>query len=383
MKQIYKILIIAGVAVLVVAGGYLLWRALSGTGSTPGGDGTTGEGGRLPVSPPTQEPARATSSPIGLSMQRLSEGRVFDFWVNGATGEVYYMAPDGTIFIAKEGPDLDASKQTIEAVNAIEPAPGGRKMLASFGDPTNPRWATFDVVDKVWKPLPAEVKNATWGAKDSEVVVQQVAAGRISLAFLDIAKNPPVAKVILNDFRLNDVRLSFRPPTSLYISERPSSSYLGRIWKLDTKTFSLTLMMDPERSIAVDWSGDASVAFKFSAPPRLAILDANLQPIDDSSFATFPSKCTAASSSTAYCFIPQYYPSAGSAADDYLMGRLFTVDDLGAIAIRTGSFDTLASSNAGSFPAVDAYHPRYANGNLYFINRYDAGLYRVPLGANR
>jgi len=146
MKHTYKVIIIVVIAILVALGIYLAWRQIAAPEET-------GTNGGAPTE--IQETVGTTNGVI----TKISENKVFDFWVVSATNEVYYFLPDGKISLAKDGPDLETSKQVVNALNFIEVAPGGRKILAAFGDPLAPQWGIFDVVDKVWRPLPGELQN--------------------------------------------------------------------------------------------------------------------------------------------------------------------------------------------------------------------------------
>ncbi|MBI4034255.1 MAG: hypothetical protein HY378_01765 [Candidatus Brennerbacteria bacterium] len=366
MKPLYKILIIAVIGVLVILGIYLGSRALTSGPEETGG-----------APPPTGgTPAPAAQSPI----KRFSDGVVFDFWANPATGEVFYLAPDGRVFNAKEGPDLETSKQTINALNFIEVGPGNRKILAAFGDPRAPQWGIFDAVDGAWRPLPSEILRAAWGEDDEELIVIVKSGNDLNFAEADLTRTPPSYRTLIRDFRLKDVEFVRFPDDQLVISEFPSASYAASLWQVDLGNSNVSLLAAPQRGLHLYRPAAGSTAFLWGSESGLLTLHDNLQ-MEPAPFDTLPQKC-AADSSRIYCFVPQNIPSDTVLPDDYLMRRFFSIDDLFAFGTGIASEETsgkLLESNVGSVPAIDAKNPRVSGDKLYFINRYDGYLYEFAL----
>jgi len=391
MKPIYKIAIIVGITVLVGAIVFFVWNSFVDT--TPPETGS-----ELPVSPTegvgtsslpiggegTKEPGE-TENPLPgggeavFEMRKISEYPVFDFSVSQDTKEVVYLGLDGKVFGAKEGPDVEILGQTIDALNVIVPSPKGERILASFGNPLSPQWGVFDTIDKVWRPLPRDVRNATWGANDSELLAISELNGKKSLVSVDFSKTPFAYKTLLKSFSFDDVLLSFRSPNELLFRERAAASYPGRLWQLDLKTGRLSLLSSLQNGFWLDWSRKGNLGFLYTTRNGFSVVDRNMQELVPLFFSTFPNKCVANSTSTSYCFVPKASTlSNATLPDDYLQNKLFTVDDLYYLDFAADSVEKVMEGNSRLI-AVDAYNVEVTEGSLYFLNRYDNGLYEITL----
>jgi len=391
MKPLYKILIIVGIVIIGVLLIYFGWKKLTAppaaipgpkeTGTLPLDRGKLekGSGGaenNVPPSPDGGTTAQGTVT--ASSLKKISENEVFDFWVIPSTGEVFYLTPAGKVFSAKEGPDLEISSQSIAALNSIEISPDGEKVLAAFGNPIEPSWGIFDSRDKVWRPLPSEITNATWGSKDTELIASIKNKSELNLAIVDLSKTPPAYNTILKDFRFKDIKLAFKSPNALLILEKPSTFYAGRLWRLDLKTLSLNLLLSPEKGLIFNWLNDQSAALKFSSPNNFFILGENFENLVPVFFSTLPSKCSRFE--PLYCFAPQNIPVDTTLPDDYLKRRFLSIDSLYSVDIVSEDVKLVFQSNKNGFPAIDGEHPTYREGSLYFKNRFDNGLYRIEVG---
>lgn len=391
MKPLYKIAIIVGITILVGAIVFFIWNSFVDTASPePGSElpvSTGGETGTssLPVGEGgVKEPGEAGNPPAGgegavLTARKISEYPVFDFSVSQDTKEVMYLGLDGKVFGAKEGPDVEILGQTIDALNAIVPSPKGERVLASFGNPLSPQWGVFDTIDKVWRPLPRDVRNAAWGASDSELLAISELNGKKSLVSVDFSKTPFAYKTLLKSFSFEDVVLSFRAPNELLFWERTSAAYPGRLWQLDLKTARLSLLSSLQNGFWLDWSRKGNLGFLYTTRDGFSIIDRNMREIVPLFFSTFPNKCVANSTSTAYCFVPKAATLSNAVLpDDYLQNKLFTVDDLYYLDLEADSVEKVMEGGGG-LPAIDAYSMGVTDGALYFLNRYDNGLYEIVL----
>ena len=249
MKPIYKIFIVLGLLVIIAIGIFLSWEKLLSP-LNPGSDKKPPE-----INPPNNKNEEVNS---------LSDNPVFDFWITPDNGEVYYITPDGKIFAAKDGPDLEISKQTISALNFIELSPNNQFILAAFADPKMPQWGIFDLIDKVWRPLPQEIINATWNNTDETLVGIVKNQSDLNLSLIDLNKNPTAYKVLINDFGLKDIGLEVLPGDRLIISEKPSAYYPNRVWQINLKDFAFNTLISPEKGLTLNWSKDKKILFKFS-----------------------------------------------------------------------------------------------------------------------
>lgn len=363
MKPIYKILAVVGVVIILGIGVYLGWNKIISP-PVPPATPTNGEsvGGAA---------ASEKKPPIP---KKLSDYPVFDYWTVQATKEIYYVTPQGEVWSAKEGPDLKIASGNFTALNSIEAALGGRRVIAGFGDPRRPGWGIFDLGDGVWRPLPEDILDAVWGGNENTLYGFIKSGGGISLAEIDVSKNPPVSKTLIKDFRLKDIDLAWRPPENLLIVEKPSFIYPARVWQLDLKTLTFNLLLAPEKGLVLKPAGEGSL-LKFSPPKTLSLLDSDLTPsIPESTFLTLPSKCTVFAS-VLYCFEPQDIPRFTNLPDDYFQRKFYSIDNLFSLDLKSYKLEKILVSNENGVPAIDAYNPQVLNSNIYFVNRYDDSLY--------
>lgn len=383
MKPSLKLIIIAGAAIIGTLAMYLAWHALTAAPGMPEEPPTIGA--TLPMGGATAAPASnlptVTTSP-SPTLKRVSESPAFGIWLDAGTGEMYYLTPEGKAFAAKEGPDLEISKQPVGALNRMEPSPSGKSVLAAFGDPSAPRWGIFSVIDTVWHPLPREILNAAWGKSDDELIVLMESGENRALARANVSKTPPAYQTILNDVRLNDVRLTFRPsPEALFIAELPSARVPSRVWLLDlsARTPTINTIFSPERGLSISAPRGSSLLFTVTGGEKFRILDnVNFGVAFPVPFSSFPEKC-GVSYPLIFCFSPRNLSSQTLLPDDYFEGKVFTTDTLYVMNTETETVTAVLESGADGVPPIDAKNPAYAGGSIYFINRYDNYVYELKL----
>lgn len=380
MKPIYKLLIISAVILLA---GFLIYFIFKGPSEPAGPNEEPFSSSSLPLipsAPPVKEYPAEISGSAGVTLRRLSDTPIFDYWVDGA-GEANYMTQNGNVFSGKSGEDVNLSQETVEAVNRSIPNPDGTKALVAYGSPLSPSWGVFDSADSVWRPLPAEVHNAAWGAKQTEVIAVMDIGTERSLVSFDYTKTPPAYTILQKSFRLNDVSFFLAAPTTLFIYEKPSFYTENRVWTLDLKTQKLSWMIQGQRGMLLGWDQKFRTLFSFSGPNQFSILDEKLSLRIPSVYATLPSKCASFTTSSVYCFVPGELSTAENRhtlPDDYLMKRFYTEDNLYRISEENGS-EKVNWGDVSAFPVIDATHVSFAGGKLFFINRYDANLYELTL----
>lgn len=375
MKLSYKISI--AVAILIVVVG-VVWYFLKGTSSPP--PSSLPEGGEvaLPESPSATSSPSTTGEGDGISaLIPLSESPVFSFWVSPA-GEVYYLTTEGQVYAAREGPDLEISRQVIEALNSVTVSPSRQLILAAFGDPLNPSWGIFDAVDGVWRPLPQTIRSVTWGADDQTLFGTVQNGAQTSFARITRANDAFTITELIRGFALYDTRLTFVPPQNLFFAELPSASHQSGVWKLDTQTLSLNLALSPAAGRVIQWTSQGEIALISEGRQRFVMRDPlTLEEKAPVPFFTLPEKC-GAYGDVLYCFIPQNSNDAVALPDDYLSRAWYSLDILFALDLRTGELrqhPIAAPYNS----TLDGIRPRVLDGSLYFINRYNNTLYRMVL----
>ncbi|KKM00439.1 hypothetical protein LCGC14_1804450, partial [marine sediment metagenome] len=340
----------------------------------------------FPIAPEDSE-EEAPSAPA-FQLTKLSDDGllVFDYWSSPRDGEVYYLTLDGKVLNAKKGPDPDVSTRTITALNFIDISPDGKKILVAFGDPKNPDWSIFDVLDKVWRPLALPATYAMWGENSNKLIGIVQDSDSLYLSRIDLSKilsgeTVGAYETLVNNFQLYDVVFTYLSPNILIIKEKPASFYASRVWQLTLDTLDLKLLMAPERGIITKWVQDANIVFKFSLPSQFFILNRDLANIIPVFFASLPSKC-GVGDSYIYCFSPQEFPPElpnTQMPDDYFQKRFYTIDSFYTIDRASNKISLILNSNTSSISAIDAEAVKVFGGKIYFINRYDQGLYRIIL----
>lgn len=381
MRFSFKIIIISVGIIFVALLGYFVWKALSEPIISPLEPSSTSTLPFAPNRPATKEYPDEMRDRGGITLRKISDVPVFDFWVLKNGEDVFYFKPDGKIASVKSGPDLEVSPETVATLNRIVPNTDGTRVLVAFGSPIAPSWGVFDAQDRAWRPLPPEVKEVAWGTKPNEIIGIVQTGGFPSLATFDYTQTPIQYATIIKDFRLADVRFTMQSPDTLLISEKPSFLQNGRLWRLNLKTQTLSLLVAGERGLMVAWDNTFKTLFMFSSPNQFSILDERMALRTPVIFTTFPSKCASYASSSVYCFVPRELSTKENPAmipDDYLMRKLYTIDDLYSASEDAGTEKVFTSYNE-TFPAIDAAHVTARAGKLYFINRYDGFLYELTL----
>jgi hypothetical protein len=387
MKPIYKIAIVVGVIIIIGLLVYFFWQRTTSTPPPPKEESKSEA--TLPISGEKESPKKGQEESFlpestgetpeltkKLTVKKLSEYKVFDIFSKKEGQEIYYIAEDGKIWAAKSGPDLEISKQTINALNFIETNPNGEKIIAAFGDPQKPQWGIFDLVDKVWRPLPDNIVYASWGDNDSTLIAVVKNGNEKNLVNIDLRKSPPAYTTIIKNFNLHDIRFHFIPPQTLIIRELSSAFYPARIWKLDLKNLSFNLLLAPTPGLEIKWNTPGSLAFLSDTKHFQIIDETTFEAEEPVPFFTFPQKC-AFTLNVIYCFVPQSLPQNAVLPDDYFQKNFYTIDNLYSIDPQSGESEVILSSGTEDNPPLDAKNPIYLNGSLYFINRYDNALYEL------
>lgn len=370
MKPLFKILIIIGAVVVLGAAAYFIWW-LFVDDVKPGALPDSVPGGSASVL--TSTSTNATGEASALSPRTISDRAIFDYWTVPETGEIYYLTPEGMVFVVKEGSDLEISRQSMTALNHAEPSFDGRRLLVSFGNPSSPQWAIFDTVDSIWRPLPREITNAGWGRTLSELVVGMTSGSDYNLSFADISKSPFVYTVIVRDFRLADVRFSTLLNGTILIAEHPSSLFDGGVWSLNPTTRALSLVLSPEKGRTVKVEPQENASY-LGTTKEFSVANGTFQNTLPLFFLTLPDKCSSAASTT-YCFVPKNLTSRITLPDDYYTHAFYSLDALYSINQKDGA---IASIPLSDFP-VDASRVHADNRTVYFINRYDSLLYKLEI----
>ncbi len=103
MRSSFKIIIISIAVIVVVALGYFIWKALSEPVVPPGTTNPTGTLPVAPTAPATKEYPAEIKGANGLTLRRISDAPIFDYWVLKNGEDVFYFTPDGKFRTVKDG----------------------------------------------------------------------------------------------------------------------------------------------------------------------------------------------------------------------------------------------------------------------------------------
>ncbi len=387
MKRFSKIFIYLGVVIAIGLILYLVWNLFVPKPIPPATPATSTTGGSaLPTGQTTggigTGTSSATTSAVSApTLTKISDHDVFYYWVDPQTSDVEYLGTDGEVWSARNGGDVSNSQQTVSALRSAEVYQNGQEVLVSFGDPISPQWAIYNAVDKTWHSLPQSIENATWGANQNQLIALVKNIDSYSLSYVDLTKNPPVFKVIANNFYFHDAIFTFSSPGTLIITERPSNTYQGSVWELNLKTLSLNMLLEPQNGLFAEPSRDGSLIYETANGTTSVINTSTLQP-SNLPFPSLPNKCDLsadASSSNIYCFSPENLTQSVTMPDDYLMKAFYTIDILYNYQFASGNTRAVILSGAPGVPMIDATEVVSSGNNIYFVNRYDQSLYQLAL----
>lgn len=364
-KKTYYLL--GGLLLLIIVL-FIFWRFISRplTEEIPEGGG----GNILPVESGTGTAAKKTE------LVRVADRQALDYWIVRATGELFYLTPDGKIYLAVDGIDLEISAQTFQAINRIMVSASGSRILMAFGDPSSPDWGIFDIYDRVWRPLPYKVMGAAWGKSDHSFYAFIEENGIPSLAEIDLSKSQLQKKVLLANFRLNGYEMLYLSGGQLLFVEKPLSARESIVYAYDTMTGKFNSILSSEYGLMLYPAN--SVVYFYSNNSSFGIRDALLNPVVPSPFDTLPPKC-AFVAGTSFCFVPQDLPQSLELPDEYLNRSFFSTDDLFFVDHESGDSERLFASGNSLWPAVDGSRVEWSKGSVYFLNRMDKNIYRLTV----
>ncbi|MDO8470197.1 MAG: hypothetical protein Q7S84_04275 [bacterium] len=394
---------IALFSILLVVVGVGVYFALSNRGPAivelppggrgPGGfpipyaSGTPGAGGSGGGSTTSTVPERPeTPAPAEVSVTPISDHPVFDFWMNPATSEVFYLAADGRVFRERDGLDEALSSEELYNLISVEVSTDRQRVLVSLGATHAPEWRIFDILDRAWRPLPPGIVAATWGSRPDRIIAQvsRPAESR-KLVEVDLSRPSFPETALVANFELLNVSLHAVRQNTLLITEQPSEKTNGRVWNFDLTRKTLSLLFTPSPGLMVSIPRNGSVGFLSMSPREFQIFSfgAGIQPLAAVPFRTFPQKCALAASTT-LCFAPVRFTgllSSLSLPDDWLSGAAIATDQLFRTNLTDGETDLMFSSGETDLPALDAVRVEAAANDLYVLNRRDRTLYRVTMPA--
>lgn len=350
-------------------------------------------------------PASSSTTPNGQSSIKsfgiLSNSPVLDYFVD-AQNDITAVQPNGSIITISNGQSSVINSSTINNIISASFSFDGKKILVSFGNPTNPQAAIFDIKSQIWTALHNGLFSPQWSPASGYQIayLENAGVGKLSLSMIN-AGNLKSGIATLLTLHANDMDLQWPTKNQFILSDKPSINNNGSIWSFNSQTNSLVPIAVEEAGVESIWStGTAPTGLIFSNDPSgrnpslsLENISGNM-PAQQLNFLTLPSKClfspakaTVASSTNAatssvylalYCGVPR--PSSNFASaylpDDYNMMSLFTSDDIYRINTTNGNSQILWNDQTQS---IDTSDMKIFNGNLFFINRYNQELYGLVL----
>lgn len=417
------IIIIAVVAILVL----FLWRNAhpavttttgittgslpnTGTQSNASSSGTSGNGTSGGGAGGTSSAISSSTSGGATSFGVVDSDPTLNYFVD-AQNNLFGVKTDGTIEEITNGQSSELSSSSTANIISANFSYDGKKILLLSGNQNDPQASVFDIASRTWTVLPTGLVGAAWSPTNYQVAYLASAKTGTTIATFDVSnpKKPPVALVTVT---MQDISLQWPTSGDILLADKPSAQVGTSLLLWNAKMKTLSPLVFEENGLETMWTGSTSstqpLGLIFSGDSggggyslQLDSLTGNL--LETLSFVTLPSKCLfntntetgpvtiAASSTTAtstntsypalYCGIPRDQSSFESASlpDNYDQMALFTSDDIYKINVLTGATDVLWSDQSQN---VDASDLKFANGNLFFINRYDQKVYALTFAAN-
>ena len=313
----------------------------------------------------------------------LSANPVLDYFVNSQNG-ITTIQPNGTIAAIINGQFSIVNSSTIDNIISVGFSSDGKKILVSFGDPTNPRANLFDIKTNTWTQLPSGMLSPQWAPTGYQIAyLSNLASGKIALSIINAVNLKSGIATVLT-LHANDLNLQWPAKFQFILSDRPSIDNNGSMLLFNSQAGSLTPIISERAGLESIWSQGASSSYglAFIAGQRgqnslfLETLSISITQ-QLLSFLTLPSKCTF-DGQQLYCGIPRSSSNFSSAnlPDDYNMMALFTSDDIYKVNTQTGQTQALWSGQSQNIDATDL---KVFNKTLFFTNRYNQELYGLVL----
>lgn len=384
-KTIWILAIVAALAI-----GFFVWRSISSRGDDGGTNDTvnySSQTGNLPVLPgalpievlpgtTTIITVPASSSSKSATLTSIADEPVFDYWVNPATREVYYLRPDGAVFKALAGDDRALSLQTFEQIHSLVPSPDTQSALVSFGNRRELQWGVFSVIDEAWRPLPEGILAASWAGRSDQLIAITEQNSTRALVIINLARPGSDPQNIITPFNYYDVSLGALSTSSVIMTEPSSANHQGRAWLIDVARKQVHAIIQPTSGLMlVPGFPNPQALFYSASPDEFRILKHNLSLLAPTFFSTLAIKCSA-NIIDILCFAPKYFmPENPVLPDDYFMGAAKESDVLYRISIDSGETTTLLDGGDKA-PPIDGFRPLSIEGDgIYFINRSDQSLW--------
>jgi len=358
----------------------------------------------------------------------LSQDPVGDYFVD-AQNNITAIEPTGAIITISNGQSAVVNSSTIDSIISAGFSYDGKKIVVSYGDPSNPQAAVFDTATNAWTALPQGMLSPQWSPINNYLIayLASTSSGKLTLATLNAA-NLKAAPSVLLTLNADDLTLQWPTKNDFILADKPTSENAGSVWTFDSSAGTLTPLIYEVSGAEGIWSHNAAIPYglaffnsvsgqgntlqlqaftgslatqplSFLTLPSKCAFDTELMPIATSTATSSVSAATSAATSTPsstakakkiaaiqpaaptstpylalYCGIPRSSSGFSSAKlpDDYETMALFTSDDIYKINTATGAEQILWNDATQNMDVSDV---KFFNDALFFINRYDQKLY--------
>lgn len=401
MKRIAYALIIALVVFLIVYLGYKL--RYQGDPAAPGNSTSTSQsGGGFPsdqIAPigsvATSSDAEDTSVEDILASEALF-GKVFDRPVSSyqvtPSSTIVFVEPDGKIGIASGTVIESLSASSIPTMLRSSISHDGSKVMVVLGA-SSEQASVYDTKTRVWELLPKDAQQPVWSPRGQEVAyLSYKTNGTVDLIALNLQPTKHTSRTLLT-FTGYDLRLDWENPDVITISEKSTARIPTSVWLYNIRTRTLTTVARNERGSETIWDPSATQGLVFVASAqqrggRLLLRSSAGETESNFNLLTLPQKCLfvpsgpttlfTAPSTSMICGIPRNAAifAAAEIPDIYNKWGLYTTDDIYRINLDNANIELLRSQDNET---LDVSQLSIASSTLFFVNRYDNGLYFLKL----
>lgn len=420
-RYIYIILGIIVVAIVAIA--LLFWWKNSQSPATTGANGTTGTAGTLPVTGTqsnsssssgaaaqseggdvgttgtTGGTAGTSNSGSATSFGVVDSDQVLNYFVD-ANNDIFAVNTDGSIHEVINGQSSELSASSTANIISASFSYDGKKILILSGSQSDPAAAVYTIASSTWTALPNGLVGAEWSPTNYQIAYLAPGKAGTTIGTINAAsaKPTPTALATVN---AQDLSLVWLSNNQMVLADKPSASVQTSILLFNTQTKAVTPLVVEESGLQSLWTtgttstGEFGLVFSGTAGGyTLQLASPTGTILEALNFLTLPSKCLfsnqpeAATSTTAtstttvspvlYCGVPRNESnfSAAHLPDDYDQFALFTSDNIYKIDLTSGAATILWNDQNQNMDASDL---KFANNDLFFINRYDQKLYALTL----
>jgi len=391
-RRLIVIIVILGAAAIV---GFGIYKLASTQTSTP----PTDTNGNLPnagsqVIPQQNVNEAAGSLPPVQTSKRADSVLAYRADADGTATVVQL---DGKIIklTGTSTAPVSLSNATISGIADASFSADGKKALVLFGTAGALKASVFDVATLSWTALSGSFDDAAWAPQGYAIAALSLnaVAGKTDLSIITLGATPTIktqAQQVVG-LRARPLRVAWQQPGTVILYDRPTAYGEGTAWTVVIKTKVIAPLVRETLGMDLSWGTTPNLGLLFQGTlaqrgGSLGLIDGVGTAVAQLNFLTLPVKCsfasaaaTSSSSTSSYlaCAVPADNQQLASAVlpDAYYQKAFFTSDRLVVIDLTTQGIVFV-----GTTPnPADAVSLQLTGSNLYFINRYDNGLYMIPV----